>query len=98
MTKYEQNIINRIEELILEGKVSNDFLISNLKLSVSYLNLKRVSDYAKSEGKSTQGLRGSKKIIKICDYQSLLIMTNQKTKKLINLKPNNHVRKHKKIK
>ena len=72
MTKYEQNIINKIGQLIQDGKLSNDFLVSNLKLSVDFLNLKRVSEYAKEEGKSTQGLRGSKNIIKICGYQLII--------------------------
>ena len=41
MTEYEQNILNRIEELIHNHKLSNDFLVSNLKLSADYLNLQR---------------------------------------------------------
>lgn len=75
MTKYEQDILNRIGNLIHEGKLSNDFLISNLKLSVEYLNLQRISEYAKENSKSTQGLRGNKNIIEICGYQ--LIINNQ---------------------
>jgi hypothetical protein len=72
MTKYEQDIINRIGELIHEGKVSNEFLVSNLKLSVEYLNLQRISDYSKQNNISTQGLRGNKNIIKICNYQLII--------------------------
>jgi len=71
MTEYEQNILDRISQLIHEGKLSNEFLVSNLKLSCDYLNLKRLSDYEKETGKSTQGLRKQHKdkIIKICDFQ-----------------------------
>jgi hypothetical protein len=72
MTEYETNIINRIGDLIHKGKLTNDFLVSNLKLSADYLNLKRVSDYGKENKKTTQGLRGSDKIIKICDYQLVI--------------------------
>lgn len=72
MTDYEQKIYNRIGQLIQNGKLSNDFLVSNLKLSVDYLNLKRVSDYSKENDKSTQGLRGNKNIIKICGYQLII--------------------------
>jgi hypothetical protein len=72
MTKYEQDILNRIGSLIHEGKLSNDFLVSNLKLSVEYLNLQRISDYSKQNNISTQGLRGNKNIIKICNYQLII--------------------------
>ena len=72
MTEYETDIINKIGQLVQKGKLSNDFLVSNLKLSVDLLNLKRVSKYAKEEGKSTQGLRGDKNIIKICGYQLII--------------------------
>jgi hypothetical protein len=72
MTKYEQDILNRIGSLIHEGKVSNEFLVSNLKLSVEYLNLQRISDYAEQNNISTQGLRGNKNIIKICNYQLII--------------------------
>ena len=74
MTEYEQNILNRIEQLIHDGKLSNDFLVSNLKLSCDYLNLKRLSVYEKEYGKSTQGLRKhhKNKIIKICNYQLII--------------------------
>lgn len=47
MTKKEKDIINRIEDLILEGELSNDFLVQNIILSGSYLNLMTISDYAK---------------------------------------------------
>ncbi len=69
MTDYEQKIYNRIGNLIHEGKLSTEFLVSNLKLSAEYLNLQRVSEYGKENDKSTQGLRGAKNIIKICGYQ-----------------------------
>ena len=72
MTKYEKDILNKIGQLVQDGKLSNDFLVSNLKLSVDFLNLQRISDYAKENGKSTQGLRGNKNIVKICNYQLII--------------------------
>jgi len=63
MTKYEKDILNKIGQLVQDGKLSNDFLVSNLKLSVDFLNLQRISDYAKENGKSTQGLRGNYQLI-----------------------------------
>jgi hypothetical protein len=77
MTDYENNILNKIEELINEGKLSNTFLVLNLKLSCDYLNLQRISDYSKDNNITTQGvLRNRKnKIIKICNYN--LIYNNE---------------------
>lgn len=69
MTQKEQNIINRIEEIILTEGVSNDFLVSMLKLCEQYLQLERVSKTAERENKTTQGIRKFRTIVKICDYQ-----------------------------
>ena len=33
MTNKEQDILNKIEEMIVTGELSNEFLISSLKLS-----------------------------------------------------------------
>ena len=71
MTKYEEDILNRIEELIHKGKLNNNFLVSNLKLSADYLNLQRIKDAAKENGITPQGFRKfhKSKIIKLCNYQ-----------------------------
>jgi hypothetical protein len=69
MTPKEHNIINRIEEIIHKEGVSNDFLVSILKLSELYLNLKRVSEMAEIKGQTTQWLRKSDKVVTICGYQ-----------------------------
>lgn len=69
MNEYETKILNRIEQLIFEGKLSNEFLVSNLKLCSEYLNLQRISDASKNIGKTTQHLRKSDQVIKIAGYQ-----------------------------
>jgi hypothetical protein len=69
MTEREINIINRIEEIIHTEGASNDFLVSILKLSEQYLNLKRVSEMAEIKGHTTQWVRKSDKVITICGYQ-----------------------------
>jgi hypothetical protein len=69
MTEGEQLMLNIIAEITHNHGVSNEFLVSLLKLCEDYLNLQRVSDFAKENGVSTQGLRGNKNIIKICNYQ-----------------------------
>jgi hypothetical protein len=71
MTDYENDILNKIAQLYIDGKVSDDFMVSNLKQSAEMLNLNRLSDVEKLTGKSTQGLRKyhKDKIVSICGYQ-----------------------------
>ena len=68
MTEYEQRNLEAFEKSINEGKWSNDGMVSMLKLLETYLGLKRVSEFAKEEGKSTQALRRRSNIIKLCGY------------------------------
>jgi hypothetical protein len=77
MTKYEQLILDRVIELIHKKKIGNDFLVANLQLSVDYLNLTRVSDYAKEIKTSNWGTRKQHKdkIVKVCGHQ--LIVNNE---------------------
>jgi hypothetical protein len=74
MSELGQEYLQRLEKRVVEKGVSNEFLVSLLKLSETYLNLQRLSDYAKENNKTTQGLRRFKKdkIIKICDYQLII--------------------------
>ena len=60
MTEYEQNILNRIEQLYIEGMISNSFLVQNIKLSGDFLNLKTKSAYSASKGISYQGVKPTK--------------------------------------
>lgn len=69
MTPNEHNKITEIENFIFTNKITNEFLVSMLKLATDYLSLERVSDTAKRTGKTTQGIRKHREIIKICDYQ-----------------------------
>ena len=77
LTEYEQNVLNRLCDLIKQGKLSNNFLVANLQQSVDYLGLTRINDYAKQIKKSNWGVRkfSKHKIIKICNYQ--LIINNE---------------------
>lgn len=60
MTDFEQNILNRIENLIIEGKLSNEFLVKNIKLNGEYLGLKTKSDYARDKKISYPGVKDTK--------------------------------------
>ena len=69
MNEDEEKILNRIEELIHKGKLSESFQVANLQLMVNYLGLERVSKTASREKKTSFGIRKTRRIIKICDYQ-----------------------------
>jgi len=74
MTEIEQEYLEKLEKRIYEKGISNDFLVSLLKLSENYLNLQRISHFAKENNKTTQGVRRfeSNRIIKICKYQLII--------------------------
>lgn len=74
MNELEQLYLERLENKIMSEGVSNEFLVSLLKLSCSYLNLQRVSDYSKKNKITTQGLRKyhKSKIIKISNMQFVI--------------------------
>jgi len=54
MTDYEINTLNRIGQLVQEGKLSNEFLVNTCKLCADFLNLQKVAEYAKEKGISRQ--------------------------------------------
>lgn len=46
MNDFEKQTLERIRELVMEGKLSDPFMIEGLKLLADYSNLKNVKDYA----------------------------------------------------
>lgn len=72
LTDYEQKSLEAFEKSIIEGKWSNDGLVSMLKLITNdYLSLKTIKSISIIKGKSTQWLRKSKNVIKIDNVQFL---------------------------
>jgi hypothetical protein len=76
MTELEKMYLEKLEKRILEIGVSNEFLVSLLKLTELYLSLESINDFSKKYGITTQGIRKSNKhkknIIKICNYQVII--------------------------
>lgn len=64
MTEFEQNILNRIEQLIHEGKLSNDFMVQNIELMCEYTGLNTLTRVAKDNNISYQGVLKSNKFKK----------------------------------
>lgn len=57
MTDFEQNIINKIGESAQNGELSNYCMVQIIELLGGYLNLKTISDYAKSNSLSYNGAK-----------------------------------------
>jgi hypothetical protein len=57
MTAEEEVVLNKFEKYIYENVPSNDFLVQICELSGRYLNLQTISDYAKNNGKSYNGVK-----------------------------------------
>jgi len=57
LSEKEQKILNRIEELIYNGELSNEFLLQNIELNGRYLNMATIPDFANERGKSYNGVK-----------------------------------------
>lgn len=72
LTDFEKDIVKRIEQLIHEGKLSNDFLVQNIELCGKYLNLTTISDYAKQHKISYNGVKKFRKIINLFNVKFVI--------------------------
>jgi hypothetical protein len=57
MTEKEILALQKFEKFIFENDVSNDFLVQIIELAGGYLNLMTISDYAKSNKLSYNGVK-----------------------------------------
>ncbi len=58
----EREIAERFEKFIYENNPSNEFLLQIFELAGSYLNLQTISDYAKANGLSYNGVKKTRNI------------------------------------
>jgi len=54
-----------ISEKYENKELDNDSLVQLIELAGGYLNLKTISNYAKSNGKSYNGVKNHRKIVKL---------------------------------
>jgi len=75
LTDYELKAIIKLRTTIMQGKWSNEGLLSLLKLILSDdgLNVKTVANAAKELGKSTQYLRTTDKCFKVDNTQFIYL-------------------------
>lgn len=62
MTEKEKKILARLSELIMKGELSNDFLVQNIELAGSFLNLQTISNYAKANNLSYNGVKNHRNV------------------------------------
>lgn len=62
LTEKEQEVLNRFEKFIYNNSPNNDLLIQIIELSGSYLNIQTISDYAKENRLSYNGVKNNRKI------------------------------------
>jgi len=65
MSDEENLMIQRLEKRIIENGVSNEFLVQNIILSGSYLNLKTIQKYAKDNKMTYRGVKNHRKIVNL---------------------------------
>lgn len=75
MTEKEIDIINRLGTYIHENGMSNEALVQLIELSGSFLNLMTISDYAKANQLSYNGVKHNRTIVKI--FNTKFVIENQ---------------------
>lgn len=58
-------ISENIYESVIDGSLNNADLVQIIELCGSYLNLKTISQYAADEGKSYNGVKHNRDIVKL---------------------------------
>lgn len=72
MNDLEQKILNRLENLIIENKLSNDNLVQIIELCGSYLNLQTISNYSKDNNISYNGVKKCRDIREIFNVKFVI--------------------------
>ena len=62
-TVKSSDIVNRIGQLMHEGMFNNKELVQLIELSGMYLNIKSISDYAKENNMSYNGVKHHRQIV-----------------------------------
>lgn len=80
MSDLEILTIEKFIKMVTEKGVSNEFLVQICELSGSFLNLKTISDYGRSEKKTYNGVLkriANKKVQKVNIFNVNFIIDNQ---------------------
>jgi len=66
------NISDLISEKVESGQLSNEELVQIIELSGSYLNLCSISDYAKENNLSYNGVKKTRKIVTLFNQKFVI--------------------------
>lgn len=72
MTEKEQITLQKFERYVYENEISNDFLVQLIEHAGSYLNLQTISDYAKANGLSYNGVKNCREIREIFNVKFVI--------------------------
>ena len=65
MSELEQKVIDRIGCLIQSGDLKQESMVQIIELVGSYLNLRTISDYARENNLSYNGVKKTRKILNL---------------------------------
>ena len=65
LSEYQHKALQKLGESIHDGKWDSDSLVQLIELSGTYANLKTISDYAREHGLTYNGVKKTRKIIKL---------------------------------
>lgn len=72
MSKLSEKINNRISDMVQNGELSNDDMVSIIEHIGGYLNLQTISDYAKGNNISYNGAKKCRKVIEIFNVKFVI--------------------------
>jgi hypothetical protein len=72
MTEKEKDIINRLEKHIYKNGMSDEALVQLIELSAKYLNLLSITEYAKANNMSYNGVKKCRNVITILNQKFVI--------------------------
>ena len=72
LTENEIDFLNRLGNHIQSNDISNNLLVQIIELAGGFLNLKTISDYAKSEGLSYNGVKNNRNVIEMFNVKFVI--------------------------
>lgn len=72
LNEFESKVLERLEILVQKNELSNDCLLEIIKMAGSYLNLKTISDYAKENNLSYNGVKKCRKTVEIFNVKFVI--------------------------
>lgn len=72
LTEKEKEILNRFQKFIYNNSPNNDLLVQIIELAGTYLNIQTISDYAKENGLSYNGVKNNREIRNIFNVRFVI--------------------------